>query len=126
MAEIANVRKSVPALQRGLQLNLEFTDDTAAFYRVYRYGDVSQTALVLLNKGDEWAEFDIDEWSRRGNGGVVGWRDGVAGTPMMTMSGPNRINVQPHGVRVLVADWVPTDLEVVRELARLQRAATRQ
>ena len=126
MAEIANVRRSVPALQRGLQLNLDFTDDTAAFYRVYRYGDISQTALVLLNKGDEWADFDIDDWSRRGNGSFVGWKDAVSGAPMMTMSGPNRVNVQPHGVRVLVADWVPRDLEVVRELARLQRAATRE
>ncbi len=125
LREIANVRKSVPALQRGLQLNLEFSDDTAAFYRVYRYGDTAQTALVLLNKSDEWAEFEIDRWSRRDPGGVVGWRDAVTSAPMMTMSGPNRVNVQPHGVRVLVADWVPTNPEVLEELLRLHSSANR-
>ena len=126
LAEIANIRKSLPALQRGLQVNLEFNEDAAAFYRVYRNGDELQTALVLLNKGDDWAEFDIDQWSRRADGLFIGWRDAMSGAPVMTMSGPNRARVIPHGYRVLFAEWVPEDSDVVAELDRLQRAATRR
>ncbi|MDJ0911672.1 MAG: alpha-amylase family glycosyl hydrolase [Woeseiaceae bacterium] len=125
LMSIANVRKSLPALQRGLQVNLEFTEDTAAFYRVYRHGGESQTALVLLNKGDDWAEFDIDQWSRRSNGRFIGWVDAETGSHVMTISGPNQANVLPHGVRVLVAEWVPEDPDVVAELDRLQRSASR-
>ncbi len=125
LMSIANVRKSLPALQRGLQVNLEFTEDTAAFYRVYRHGGESQTALVLLNKGNDWAEFDIDQWSRRSNGRFIGWVDAETGSHVMTISGPNQANVLPHGVRVLVAEWVPEDPDVVAELDRLQRSASR-
>src|SRR5690606_12149686 len=51
LRRIARLRRDTPALQRGLQLNLELAGDTAAFYRVYQRGDFAQTALVLLNKG---------------------------------------------------------------------------
>ncbi len=52
LANIANLRKNSIALQRGLQLNLKFGEDTAAFFRVYQHDGKSQTALVMLNKSD--------------------------------------------------------------------------
>ena len=52
LKRIANLRRESPALQRGLQLNLLMKGDEAAFYRVYEHAGVTQTALVLLNKGE--------------------------------------------------------------------------
>ncbi|MBR9912259.1 MAG: cyclomaltodextrin glucanotransferase [Gammaproteobacteria bacterium] len=52
LAEVAKMRQQSVALQRGLQVNLEFNGNSAAFLRVYQSGDKAETALVLLNKGD--------------------------------------------------------------------------
>jgi glucan phosphoethanolaminetransferase (alkaline phosphatase superfamily) len=49
LRRIAQVRAASPALQRGLQLNLELAGNRAAFYRVYQHADRAQVALVLLN-----------------------------------------------------------------------------
>ena len=51
LTSIAHVRKNSVALQRGLQVNIDFTGDVASFYRVYQNNDDNQSALVLLNKG---------------------------------------------------------------------------
>lgn len=59
LARIARVRAQSPALQRGLQLKVEFAGHRAAFYRVYQRDEVHQTALVLLNKGDAPARFEL-------------------------------------------------------------------
>ncbi|MDJ0940520.1 MAG: alpha-amylase family glycosyl hydrolase [Woeseiaceae bacterium] len=123
LTAIANVRKNNVALQRGLQVNLEFTDDTAVFYRVYSYDGVQQTALVFLNKSDEHVEFNFDAWS--GPTGRVGWRDAEFGTPVTQISRPYEIGVLPHGVRVIVADWIPTDPEIQARLEQLQATARR-
>ena len=53
LARVANLRRNSVALQRGVQVNLAFTEDTAAFLRVYRHAGQSETALVLLNGSDE-------------------------------------------------------------------------
>ena len=50
LMQIARVRRESPALQRGLQLNINLRGDLAAFFRVYQKDDVNQTALILLNK----------------------------------------------------------------------------
>jgi cyclomaltodextrin glucanotransferase len=45
-SNIARLRRSSPALQRGLQLNERLKGDLAVFYRVYQKGGTNQTALV--------------------------------------------------------------------------------
>ena len=54
LTRIAKVRRESPALQRGLQVNLELKGDRAAFLSGLRarHG-AHETALVLLNKGDQ-------------------------------------------------------------------------
>ncbi|WP_102797429.1 alpha-amylase family glycosyl hydrolase [Bowmanella denitrificans] len=66
LKQVANVRKSLPALQRGLQVNLDFGGDQAAFYRVLQYQGQAQTALVLLNKGDKPARFSVSRYMQSG------------------------------------------------------------
>ena len=57
LQRIARLRASTPALQRGLQLNLELAGTRAAFLRVYEHAGTAQTALVLLNKGEAPQQF---------------------------------------------------------------------
>jgi len=66
LSRIANVRKNSIALQKGLQLNLEFKNNKAAFYRIYEHNGVYQTALVLLNKGNKTAFFEIQKYLSEG------------------------------------------------------------
>jgi cyclomaltodextrin glucanotransferase len=71
LKRIANVRRNSIALQRGLQLNVNISGDTAIFYRVYENAGVTQTALVLLNKGDRERTLDVSDYLQPG-----GWEDG--------------------------------------------------
>ncbi len=120
LSAVAGLRQRVPALQRGLQVNLEFGDDTAVFYRILRHGGTEQTALVLLNKSDDAVRIPVAEWT--GPDGQVDWRDAASGMPV-SLAGPERpVTVDAHGVRVLVARWLPRDRDVVARLARLQAA----
>ena len=59
LRRVARVRAATPALQRGLQVNVEMRGDRAVFYRVLQADGVNQIALVLLNKGDAEARFDV-------------------------------------------------------------------
>jgi glycosidase len=52
LIKIASARKSSVALQRGVQRNGAFSQNTAAFVREYQDAEFNETALVLLNKGD--------------------------------------------------------------------------
>lgn len=63
---IAKVRQNSIALQKGVQLNMEFAENTAAFYRVYQDQQQAQIALVLLNKGDTNALFEIAQFMQAG------------------------------------------------------------
>jgi cyclomaltodextrin glucanotransferase len=122
LKEIANVRKSSVALQRGLQANLEFNDDTAAFYRVYQDFNVRQTALVLLNKSDYEEEIPVTRWLSTGT-----WRDATTGEEYTVRSDDPSLGVpvSAHGVRVLLFDEAVNDVQLIGELARLQSAAKR-
>ncbi len=117
LARIAAVRKQSVALQRGLQANLEFGTDTASFYRVYNRGGESQTALVLLNKGDDSAEFRVARWLSHGS-----WRDAVSGEIFIVDAGAPEITarVPAHGVRVLLLDAPVNDAALVARLDALQ------
>lgn len=96
LARIARVRRDNPALQRGLQVNLEMSGDRAAFYRVVQHGDDRQIALVLLNKGDAPARFEIDALLEPGS-----WQSTIGGS-QATVGGGGSLSatVPAHGVDV--------------------------
>lgn len=111
LTNIATLRKNNIALQRGLQVNLEFTDDTAAFYRVYQHGGVDQTVLVLLNKGDTGITMDAGAWLYEAD-----WRDAQSG-----MSAQNSTaEVPAHGVRLLITDAKFGNEKALAQLIALQ------
>lgn len=116
LRSIARVRGKTPALQRGLQINLEFTDGTAAFYRVLKHEGQTQTALVLLNKGDTEAAFR-GEWK-----GDLEWFDELSS---QSAAGVEPLLVMPHSVRVLTTDGIPNPGQLSTTLDALQRAARR-
>jgi glycosidase len=99
LVRIAQVRASSIALQRGLQLNLEFAGDRAAFLRVYRRDGEQQTALVLLNKGDDAAEFSLD-------GLPAGrWANAFGGVDLSLGTGAKlELALPPHAVQVYYFD----------------------
>ncbi len=100
LKRIAQLRKKSPALQKGVQVNLEFSGDRAAFLRVYQKGGVSQTALVLLNKGETdviFPEFDVLPKGL--------WRDGFSNeTILLQGRDEQQIAVAGNGVKVLLLD----------------------
>ena len=121
LSEIATLRARLPALQRGLQVNLEFTDDTAVFYRVYRYEDTAQTALVMLNKAGSPVEQKLGLWI-----GTSEWRDAITGEKFSVDGGNSTVTVDAHGVRVLLLDDVPAFPWIIDRLLELKVAAERQ
>ena len=96
LKRIANVRRNSIALQRGLQLNLNFGGDTAVFYRVYENAGVAQTALVLLNKGDGALALDVSDYLQPGE-----WRDAFDGSALQ-VAGHLATTVPAHGVKVYI------------------------
>ena len=98
LKRIANVRRNSIALQRGLQLDLNFSGDTAAFYRVYENAGVAQTALVLLNKGDHERTVDVRDYLQPGQ-----WHDAVDGGALQ-VAGHLEATVPAHGVKVYIYD----------------------
>ncbi len=98
LKRIAQLRRGSPALQRGLQLNLQLKGDTAAFYRVYEHDGVAQTALVLLNKGDKAAKIEVADYLQAGQ-----WRDAFRGK-RVRLGKQLKTEVPAHGVRVLFFD----------------------
>jgi glycosidase len=114
LSAIARIRRDTPALQRGLQVNLELGGDRAAFLRVLERGKVAQTALVLLNKGDAPATFSLDRYLDAG-----AWRDAAGGKAMRVRAGrPLVAEVPAHGVRVLLRDGRTRDAALAAELDR--------
>jgi cyclomaltodextrin glucanotransferase len=115
LARIGAVRAAIPALQRGLQVNLEFAGDRAAFYRVLQHEGTTQIALVLLNKGDAPATFTITEALQPGR-----WVPQLGGEAQEVGAGGRiETSVPPHDVQVFVLD-APVTLPALRE--RLQAA----
>ena len=113
LQRIATLRRQSPALQRGLQLNLELQGERAAFYRVYQHGDTAQTALVLLNKGDAQASMQVSQFLQPGT-----WRDGFSGQALQ-VDQVLAAEVPAHGVRVFLFDGALTRADL---LARLGQA----
>jgi cyclomaltodextrin glucanotransferase len=98
LRRIATLRANTPALQRGLQVNVEFQGDRAAFYRVFEHEGVAQTALVLLNKGDSAARFRIDDLAQPGR-----WREALGGGTRLLAEGEAfEAEVPANGVQVFL------------------------
>ncbi len=105
LARIARLRQASPALQRGLQLNLELQGDRAAFYRVYQHDGVHQLALVLLNKGDVRQQFRIRDKLQPGQ-----WRSAFGDQQVAVVSGGAlEADVPAHGVQVFLLDAAVTE-----------------
>ncbi len=99
LAKIAKIRKGSIALQKGLQENILLQGNRAAFYRVYQNDDGNETALVLLNKGDQPAQFEIDRFVSAGT-----WRTDATDTETFEVAEDNRTIktlVGAHDVKVL-------------------------
>ena len=122
LRRIARIRAASSALQRGLQVNLDFDDDTAAFYRVFQHEGVNQTALVLLNKADSTQDFEIGRYLSHGR-----WRDADSGRQVQVQADDPllRLSVPPHDVRVLLFDAPVNEAALSVELGRLQGNAER-
>jgi cyclomaltodextrin glucanotransferase len=100
LTRIAAVRAASPALQRGLQVNLELGGDRAAFLRIYQRAGTAQTALVLLNKGDQPASFTLSKLLQAGR-----WTPALGGEPIDVVDGGAlRATVPAHGVQVFLLD----------------------
>ncbi|MDI1253710.1 alpha-amylase family glycosyl hydrolase [Thermomonas sp.] len=121
LARIARVRQASPALQRGLQLNLELHGDRAAFYRVYQHDGVHQVALVLLNKGDASQHFNVSDKLQPGQ-----WRSAFDDRQMTVGSGGAlEADVPAHGVQVFLLDTPVTDPGLRRALDTAMAGARR-
>lgn len=121
LVPIARLRAATPALQRGLQLNVELEGDRAVFYRVLQDDGVAQIALVLLNKGDAPARFDVGEYLQAGR-----WKAAFAGTMIDVAQGRSlAAEVPAHGVEVFVLDAPVTDPELAAALQPLMEGARR-
>ncbi len=112
LRSIANLRRESIALQRGLQLDVEFKRDSAVFYRVYENAGVAQTALVLLNKGNTPQTIDVRDWLQPGT-----WRDAF-GEQQIDVGEHLAIAVPAHGVRVYFYDQPLTRTDLRARLAR--------
>jgi hypothetical protein len=124
LRRIANLRAQTPALQRGLQVDVEMQGDRAAFYRVLQQGKTHQIALVLLNKGNAPAQF---ERARSLAGGDRRWKEAL-GTTTIDVAPGGSINatVAPHDVAVFVLDGASvTDARLKAELDRGMARARR-
>lgn len=121
LSRIAKVRKATPALQRGVQVNLDFDAHQAAFLRVVQRDGVNQTALVLLNKGDNDAVFSIDQYLSAGQ-----WTDAVSGESVsVSNSGTLETTVPGHGVRVMVLNQPVSNPALLDELRRAVKTIRR-
>jgi cyclomaltodextrin glucanotransferase len=104
LRRIARLRSGTPALQRGLQLNLLMEGDRAAFLRVLQQKGTHQQALVLLNKGDAPATFDLSGPLQAGQ-----WRAALGGREIRVADGRMQATVPAHGVEVYLLDAAVTD-----------------
>ncbi len=97
LKRIANLRRELIALQRGVQINLNLSGNQASFLRVYQDDTMSQTALVLLNKSDETLKVDVGNLSAEAL-----WVDAETGERYSLASLIEGVEVSAHGARVLL------------------------
>jgi cyclomaltodextrin glucanotransferase len=117
LRHIAHIRQQSIALQKGLQVNLDFSGHQAAFLRVYQVGDQAQTALVLLNKGDQPEHFTVNRLLNSGS-----WRELGGDLVVEVAAGKPRIEVQvpAQGVRVLLFEGPVNNAALAERLEALR------
>jgi glycosidase len=113
LKEVVHLRQTNVALQKGLQLNVSLSGNTASFYRVYQKDGVNQTTLVLLNKGDSSAQFNVSQYLSNGT-----WVDAETGASL-AVSGTLSTTVAAHDVRVFLFNSAVTDSSLIAELNRI-------
>ncbi|MFT4941684.1 MAG: glycosidase [Paraglaciecola sp.] len=115
---IANVRKNTPALHNGLQLNLELSGNKAVFYRVLQKGDVAQTALVMLNKGDTPMDFKVHKHLQEGR-----WKSALTDDTINIAANDKvlRFTVPAHGVQVWLREGDVSDSGLLTALNTLMQ-----
>lgn len=113
LKRIANLRRNSIALQRGLQLDVRLAGDLAVFYRVYENAGTTQTALVLLNKGDSESRVDVHDYLQAGQ-----WRD-VFSNETLSVGENLQPTVAAHGVRVYLYDHALTRVDLRARLRQL-------
>ena len=114
LARVARLRAATPALQRGLQLNIEFSGHRASFLRVLQHAGEAQTALVLLNKGDAAERFALPADLPAGI-----WRSALGGDDLVAGSG--EVEVPAHDLAVYLLDAPISDPIWTRRLDRLMQ-----
>ncbi|WP_158970541.1 alpha-amylase family glycosyl hydrolase [Paraglaciecola sp. L3A3] len=108
------VRQQTPALQRGLQVNLDFTQDTASFLRVLEDKQATQTALVLLNKSATAKTIKVDKYLSNGQ-----WQSQLNNNTYQVKTGLIEVTVPANGVEVLLFEQKNNNLDLYAELDHL-------
>lgn len=123
LTRIANIRKNSVALQRGLQVYTGFGRRSASFFRVYLKNGVAQTALVLLNGGDDPLKMEFGQLPANGT-----WKDAVTGHEVRVDGdfAGLEVEVAPNGVRVYLTDAPIVDVRFLKLLDRMQGNARRK
>ena len=94
LARVGQLRKTMPSLQRGLQLTLDFSGDTATFLRVLGDTSDAELALVMLNKGDTQATIEVNRFLQPGQ--WVEQLDGETKSPESVL----KATVDAHNLKV--------------------------
>jgi cyclomaltodextrin glucanotransferase len=123
LTRIATIRKNSVALQRGLQVYTEFGPRSASFFRAYQKDGVRQTALVLLNGGDEAVTMTFGRLPAEGT-----WRDAVTGHVVQVDENFAGLaeELAPHSVRVYLSAAPITDPGFVQLLDEAQKSRLRR
>lgn len=122
LVHVGKLRGNSIALQRGLQVNLDFSGEHAVFLRVYQHEGVSETALVLLNKGDTPVSIPVVNSLALGS-----WRDLASGESIeFDGADSSRLAVPAHGLRVLLRSGEIADPELLALLRRQMAALNPQ
>ncbi|MEW9796815.1 alpha-amylase family glycosyl hydrolase [Alteromonas sp. CYL-A6] len=112
LKKIAHVRQAVPALQQGLQVNVELKGHNAAFYRVLQTDEIAQTALVLLNKAPEQRQAAVSRFIQAGR-----WKEQLSGETRQLSAGDTLTTLVPaNGVQVWVRDGEITNDALIAQL----------
>jgi len=113
LTKIANIRKTSIALQKGIQVNLDFQGDSASFYRVYQNQEINQTALVLLNKSNQARQIQVNKYLNKGQ-----WVDALTQQTYLVADNQKSLVVQvpSHGVKVLLFNQPLSNVELLKRL----------
>ena len=90
------------------------------FYRVLQTEEISQTALVVLNKGDA-ATVAIDKLLNSGN-----WQNALDDQQLaITQGTPVELSIDANDVQVWLLNELLSNPEIIQQLEHLQASATR-